>query len=36
VDEQTRTYGGNDAAAARAWQDFCQMLLAASAFLYVE
>jgi len=36
VDDQTAEFGGTDEAPARAWTDFCQMLLASSLFLYVE
>ena len=33
---QPRAYAGAPDAAIRAWRDFCQMLLASDAFLYVE
>jgi hypothetical protein len=33
---QPDTYPGEADAQARSWRDFCQMLLASSAFLYVE
>jgi Protein of unknown function (DUF1553)/Protein of unknown function (DUF1549)/Planctomycete cytochrome C len=33
---QPTTYQGSLDAQARAWRDFCQMLLASNAFLYVE
>jgi hypothetical protein len=36
--DQTAVYGGKDKPAAEesAWTDFCQMLLASNAFLYVD
>jgi len=34
--EQTVIYGEQPDAAARVWTDFCQMLLASNAFLYVD
>ncbi|WZP00138.1 PSD1 and planctomycete cytochrome C domain-containing protein [Isosphaeraceae bacterium EP7] len=34
--EQPARYPGGPGADARAWADFCQMLLASNAFLYVE
>jgi hypothetical protein len=36
VREQIETYHGAKNARRRAWRDFCQMLLASNAFLYVE
>ena len=36
VQEQARTYGSEKNPRERAWNDFCQMLLASNAFLYVE
>lgn len=36
LEEQTRANEPAANAAMRAWSDFCQMLLAANAFLYVE
>lgn len=36
VEEQTRAYEPTTDAASRAWIDFCQMLLATNACLYVE
>ena len=34
--EQTSEYGGRPNAVQAAWVDFCQMLLASNAFLYIE
>jgi hypothetical protein len=36
VQQQIGTYHGAKNAPQRAWNDFCQMLLASNAFLYVE
>jgi hypothetical protein len=36
VREQAKTYASEKNPHARAWNDFCQMLLASNAFLYVE
>ncbi len=36
VNTQPKNYPDQPDAAARVWRDFCQMLLASSAFLYVE
>ncbi len=36
LEEQTRSYEPAVEASQRAWADFCQMLLAANGFLYVE
>jgi hypothetical protein len=36
IQSQTEHYAAQSDAAQRAWTDFCQMLLASSAFLYVE
>lgn len=36
LEEQTRDYEPAENASPRAWTDFCQMLLASNAFLYVE
>jgi hypothetical protein len=36
VREQIATYGSEKNPGERAWSDFCQMLLASNAFLYVE
>jgi hypothetical protein len=33
---QAKQYSGNHEAKAAAWTDFCQMLLASNAFLYIE
>jgi hypothetical protein len=36
LNKQQALYAANKDAGARAWADFCQMLLASNAFLYVE
>ncbi len=36
VTDQRNQYAGQAEAEARAWADFCQMMLASNAFLYVE
>jgi Protein of unknown function (DUF1553) len=36
LDEQPRLYTGRSDAVERSWIDFCQAVLASSAFLYVE
>jgi hypothetical protein len=36
VQQQIGTYHGANNTPQRAWNDFCQMLLASNAFLYVE
>ena len=36
VEEQSRAYEPAENASARAWTDFCQMLLSSNGFLYVE
>ena len=36
ISEQPSEYAGQADAMDAAWTDFCQMLLASSAFLYIE
>jgi hypothetical protein len=36
LDRQQAVYGGGEEAAEPVWADFCQMILASNAFLYVE